>query len=216
MEVMIILRCFLIGVLASASLGPIFILTFNRGSVYGFWYGFATALGACVADGFYFLLGLIGVLAILQESTQFMFLLDTLGGCLLFYLGIYSLRKALKGENHISYEQKLGAWITIIKSFLLTALNPLALFFFMLISAQILPKSAFSLPLRQVFIASFFVSLGSLTVLTSVSFFSSLIGSSLSKKSLSRISFVSGLIFICVGLYLLDHLIINLIKIYSK
>ncbi len=215
MEFTIFLRCFLIGVLASASLGPIFILTFNRGAVYGFWYGFATGLGACIADGFYFLLGLMGVLAILKENINFMFLLDTLGGFLLIYLGIYSLRKALKNENHISYEQKLGAWITIIKSFLLTALNPMALFFFMLISAQILPKSAFSLPLNQIFIASALVSLGSLTVLTTVSFFASLIGGSLSKRKLSIISFISGLIFICVGLYLLDHLIVNLIKIYA-
>lgn len=216
MEISILLRCFLIGVLASASLGPIFILTFNRGSVYGFWYGFATGLGACVADGLYFLLGLVGVLAILKESNSFIFVLDTLGGFMLLYLGIYSLRKAFKGPEHVSYEQRLGIWITAIKSFLLTVLNPLALFFFMLVGIQILPKKAFLLPLNQVFLASSFVSLGSLTVLTLVSLFASLIGNSLSKRSLKIISIISGLIFIGVGLFLLDHLIINIIKVYAK
>ncbi len=216
MEVNLFFRCFLIGALASASLGPIFILTFNRGSVYGFWHGFATALGACVADGFYFLLGLIGMLAILKESNSFIFILDTLGGLLLIYLGVYSLRKAFRGDEHVGNEHRLGIWITAVKSFLLTLLNPLALFFFMLIGVQILPDKAFSLPMHQVFIASAIVSLGSLSVLTLVSFVASQIGSSLSKRSLRIISFVSGLIFIGVGLFLLDHLIINFVKIYGS
>lgn len=216
MDFNILIRCFLIGVLASGSLGPIFILTFNRGSVYGFLRGFATALGACVADGLYFFLSLIGILAILKESMSFMFVLDTLGGFLLIFMGIYSLRKAKHGEKFVSYEQKLGVWITAVKSFFITILNPLALFFFMLIGVQILPENAFSLSLHQVLIASLFVVLGSLSILTTVSFIASHIGNALSKKSLKRISFVSGLIFIGVGLFLLDHLFVNVLKLYGN
>lgn len=216
MDFNIFIRCFLIGILASGSLGPIFILTFNRGSVYGFLRGFSTALGACLADGLYFFLSLIGILAILKESTSFMFILDTFGGFLLILMGIFSLRKAKYGEKLVSYEQKLGIWITAVKSFFITLLNPLALFFFMLIGVQVLPKDAFSLSLYEVFIASFFVMLGSLTILTIVSFIASRIGNALSKKSLRRISFISGLIFIGVGFFLLDHLFVNVLKLYRN
>lgn len=216
MEFNLYFRCFLIGVLASSSLGPIFILTFNRGSLYGFSRGFATAVGACFADGIYFFLGLIGVLAVLKESTGFMFVLDTLGGILLIALGLYSLRKAQMGDKFISYEHKLGIWLTVVKSFLLTALNPMAILFFMFIGVQILPKSAFYLPLQKVLLSSFFVVMGSLSVLTIVSFVASRIGHSLSAKSQKRISLVTGIIFIAAGIYFLDHLILNIIKLYGN
>ncbi len=210
------LRCFLIGILASGTLGPIFILTFNRGSLYGFLRGFATGLGACVADGIYFFLGLIGVLAVLKESHHFIFILDTLGGILLISLGLYSLRKAQMGKKFVGYEHKLGIWITVIKSFFLTIFNPLALFFFMVIGVQILPKHAVFLSLHQVTIASLFVVAGSLSILTAVAFVASRIGHSLSPKSLRTISFITGIVFIGVGIYFLDHLIVTVIEMYGN
>ena len=57
MDYSILVGCFFVGVLASSSVGPIFVLTFNRGAIYGFLRGFATALGASIADGLYFFLG---------------------------------------------------------------------------------------------------------------------------------------------------------------
>ena len=91
MDLIILTRCFFVGVLASSSLGPMFVLTFNRGALYGFSRGFATGVGASLADGFYFFLGLMGVLTVLEESRHFMFWLDTVGGILLIILGFYSL-----------------------------------------------------------------------------------------------------------------------------
>lgn len=215
MEFNLYFRCFFIGILSSSSLGPIFILTFNRGSLYGFFRGFITAIGACIADAIYFFLGLMGILAILKESNYFMFILDTLGGILVILLGLYSLRKAMLGRKLVTYEHKFGAWVILVKSFLLTILNPMALLFFIFITVQVLPEKAFYLPLHQVIISSLFVMLGSLSVLTFVSFMASRIGYSLTLKSQRIISFVSGIVFIGVGIYFLDQLIINLIKVYS-
>ena len=206
MEFSVWIRCFFIGVLASSSLGPIFVLTFNRGAIYGFLRGFATALGACIADGIYFSLGLVGVLAVLKESNRFMFILDTVGGALLIFLGIYSLKKARDGFVAIRMEGRTGIFLTMAKSFLLTILNPLVFLFFMIIGVQILPEGVESLTMRQVFGGSVMVSLGSLTILTLVSLISSFIGSCISKKRLRIISFISGLVFIGAGVYLLDHL----------
>lgn len=216
MEFNIYIICFLIGLLSSSSLGPIFILTFNRGSLYGFSRGFATAFGACIADGIYFFLGLLGLLAVLKESAHFMFILDVLGGILLMFLGIYSLRKAKLGKNFISYEHKLGVWITAVKSFVLTIFNPLVILFFMIVGVQILPESAFRMSIHDIFISSLFLMVGSLSILTIVAFVASRIGRALGHKSQRTISLITGIIFIGISIYFLKDLYINIMKIMGK
>ncbi len=204
---MIVFRCFLIGILASSSFGPIFILTFNRGAIYGLLKGIATAIGACLADGLYFFLGLVGVLAVLQESKQFMFFVDTIGGVLLILLGIHSLQKARKGVNYICLESKSGVCLTALKSFVLTILNPLVLFFFMVIGVQILPPGVSHLNIQQIFLCSVMVAVGSFSVLAVVALIASLVGGCISEKKLKILSLLTGLIFIGVGIYFLGHLL---------
>ncbi|MBD3231277.1 hypothetical protein GF322_01310 [Candidatus Dependentiae bacterium] len=206
MEYSIYLRCFLIGILASSSLGPIFILTFNRGALYGFGKAFATAFGSCISDTIYFFLGLMGILTILQESKSFMFWLDTAGGFLLILFGIYTLRKGKYRIDILPIEGRLGTFLIILKSFIITALNPFVLLFFMFIGVQVLPTGVISLSLRQVIFCSLMVFTGSLSVLSLVSLISSFIGNCISPKWLKFISIVTGIIFIVVGLYFLDHL----------
>jgi threonine/homoserine/homoserine lactone efflux protein len=203
MDYVILLRCFLIGVLSSSSFGPIFILTFNRGAVYGFLRGFATALGACVVDGFYFFLGLIGVLAVIKESRNFLILFDVIGGFMLIFFGIYALHKITKSLPNVSIGGKLGIGSTIIKSFMLTIFNPLVLLFFMLLGAQVLPKGIQALTLRQTFAASVMVMLGSLSILSFVSLVASLLGKCMSDFQLKVIYFVTGVAFIGIGTYLI-------------
>ncbi len=215
MDYVILIRCFLIGILASSSLGPIFVLTFNRGAVYGFFRGVATAVGACIADGFYFFLGLLGILAILKESRHFMFLLDIIGGFLLIVLGLYSLNKARKKIMSVVIGDSRGIFLTISKSFLLTILNPLVFLFFMVIGVQILPAGVEYLSLKQVFAASVMVMLGSLFVLSVVALISSFLGKCMKEKQLKMIYFLTGLVFIGVGIYFLDHLVISVIKTYK-
>ena len=212
MEYVVYIRCFLVGILASSSLGPIFILTFNRGAIYGFLFGLATGLGAAIADGLYFFLGLMGVLSLLQGSHKFMFWLDTLGGVLLILFGIYYLKKAWNGVEYFVLEGKLGFSLTFAKSFLLTVLNPIVLLFFMLIGVQILPAGVMSLPLRQVVFASLMVAAGSLTILSVVALVASIVGGRISEKKLRLISFVTGVVFICVGLFFLDHIFLGILK----
>ncbi len=212
MEYHIYLRCFFVGILASSSLGPIFILTFNRGALYGFWKGFATALGSCIADSIYFFLGLMGILAIFQESKHFMFWLDTIGGALLISLGIYTLYKTKAKIETLLIEGRLGILFIIVKSFLLTVLNPLVLLFFMVIGVQVLPEGLVTLSLRQTVMSSLMVFAGSLSVLSIVALGASFMGRCINQKWLRIMSFVTGFIFIAVGLYFLDHLFILLMK----
>ena len=50
MDVSTFFKCYAIGIMAASGIGPIFVLTFNRGAIHGFLRGFATAMGAAVAD----------------------------------------------------------------------------------------------------------------------------------------------------------------------
>ena len=93
MDYWFFVNSFFIGVLAASGCGPIFVLTFNRSAVCGFFKGFVTAVGASLGDGLYFLLGLIGVLAFVGELKSFMIFLDIIGGIILIVLGINSLKK---------------------------------------------------------------------------------------------------------------------------
>ena len=72
---------FVVGVLAASGIGPIFILTFNKGALHGFSRGFAVACGAAVVDGIFFFLALVGVLAAIKDSSRFLFMLDFVGEC---------------------------------------------------------------------------------------------------------------------------------------
>ena len=213
MEYLIYLRCFFIGILASASLGPIFILTFNRGALDGFFRGFATALGSCIADGVYFFLALIGVLSLLESSQRFMFWLDTIGGVILIIFGIYSIKKSFSGVQPFILEGRLGIALIISKSFVLTILNPLVLIFFMFVGVQILPRGVTSLPLQQVAIGSLMVTFGSLVVLSIIALIASFVGKAISQKKLRAVSFATGVVFILVGIFFLDHIFLQLFQV---
>ena len=66
MDYRFLIQSFFIGVLAASGCGPIFVLTFNRSAVCGFWKGLATALGASIGDSSYFMLGLLGALTVIK------------------------------------------------------------------------------------------------------------------------------------------------------
>ena len=51
MNLILYRNCFLVGLMSAAAIGPIFVLVFNRGALYGFRKGFITALGAAIGDG---------------------------------------------------------------------------------------------------------------------------------------------------------------------
>ena len=54
MFIKFLMFCYVVGIISTIGIGPIFVLTFNRAAIYGFWKGFATAIGSSVADGILF------------------------------------------------------------------------------------------------------------------------------------------------------------------
>lgn len=211
MEVPFLLRCFLIGLLAATGCGPIFVLTFNRSAVCGFRKGFATALGASLGDSFYFLLGLLGALAVISELQYFMIFLDVIGGLLLLALGINSLKK-MKEIICVTVECSYGLLFSTSKAFTLTILNPLVILFFMAVTLQMLPDDISQFSLAYILLSSFFVQLGSLVVLSCVSLIASCLGSCITTKRLRIISGITGVAFIAFGLYLLGDFVSKTVK----
>lgn len=201
MDVQFLFSSFIIGILAASGCGPIFILTFNRSAVCGFWKGFMTAVGASIGDAAYFLLGLFGALAVISEFEYFIFFLDLIGGILLIGLGIHSFRK-MKQVVCATVECSNSVFFSVSKGFMLTVLNPLVVLFFMAITLQALPDNVSEFSRALVVVSSFFVFLGSLVVLSGVSLVASCLGSCITTKKLRLMSGGSGIVFILFGLYL--------------
>ncbi|MFH1831797.1 MAG: LysE family transporter [bacterium] len=211
MDFWFLIKCFLIGISASSTVGPIFILTFTRGALYGFGRGFASALGAALADGVFFSLGLLGALTLLENSKHFSLIINMLGGLILVLLGAISLRRYLKGTQ-LSYVSNTSSFATTAKTFVLTIFNPLVALFFMFISIQILPEGAPSPPIQDIIIGSLAVSGGSLLVLGSIAWLASHVGSAISTKRLAFLSLVTSILFMSVGSYLLGNSFITIFK----
>lgn len=193
------IKCFLIGVSASSAMGPIFVLTFNNGATKGFFKGFLTALGAAVGDAILIFLGLMGALSIFETSQHYRITIDIAGGFLLVIIGL-SMIFTKKEITVLPSAASQSAILAFIKPFLSTLLNPLTLFFFMFISTQLLEgRPAFSY--ASLFNAATATGLGSLSVLSSVSFFASRVGKMVNHHYLKMISVVTGLIMLAIGGY---------------
>jgi len=212
MKTLFLLKCFALGVSAASGVGPIFVLTFNRGALKGLGRGLATALGSALGDALLFLLGLLGLLSILGGSKNMVLALDLIGGIALVIMGTKMLR------NTPTYiHQRLGGnepyFGTIIKSFLLTVINPLAIIFFLIVSVQLLPAGQMRLPFNQIIAASLTVGLGSLSALGFIAFIASRVGKSLSITYLLKISHITGIIFIGIGLYFFSNVIMTALSL---
>jgi threonine/homoserine/homoserine lactone efflux protein len=211
MDVQFYGKCFLVGLSAASAVGPIFVLTFNRGAWYGFSRGFATALGAACGDGFLFFLGLLGVLQLLGEYRGTILAMDLVGGFFLIMLGVRSFKGRQKYVND-PHVETLPPISTSLKSFFLTVANPLTVLFFMVIGVRILPDDGIVLPFRQVVFGSMFVASGSLTVLSTVAFTASRLGLAISERRLRTISHVTGVMFLGIGVYFFGDFVVRILK----
>ena len=214
MDFYFFLKCFFVGVLASSGCGPLFVLTFNRSAICGFFKGFATALGASIGDGLYFLLGLLGALTIVSELRGVMVLLDFLGGFILIILGISAI-KQMRQFVCVAVECSDSFIYSLGKAVSLTLINPLIIMFFMAISAQILPVDYKLMTIYEILFSGSLVMFGSLFILGSVSLFASYVGSCITTKKMRFIHLITGILFIIFGLYLFYDFILRMYKLFS-
>lgn len=164
-----ILRSFFTGFFAACLVGPVFILVLYRSLTGGLKSGIVSALGTALADGIYFFIaafGSIGGLSWIQNLKAF----ETVGGPLMITFGLWTLLR--RNTPHSEAATVFGPALIwqALSTMLLTFSNPLTLIFFGSIANYVFPELQY-LSFSQVFLASIFLSLGSLTLLLSTMFF---------------------------------------------
>ena len=144
-----IVKGLLIGIFASAPMGPVGVLCIQRTLNKGRWYGFVTGIGAAVSDIIYALFTGLGMSFVMNfiSNAQNKFLLQISGSVLLLIFGIYCYRSNPTKNIHKSKKQQKGTLIhNAITAFLVTFSNPLIIFLFIFLFAQF----AFVVPNRPV------------------------------------------------------------------
>lgn len=214
MNLWFLASCFLVGVSASSTMGPVFILTFNNSALRGFMRGLATAIGSAAADGVLMFLGFMGILKFLENSHKYQLLIDLTGGFFLVLFGLFLLTQ--QKENSRQYPRTSDSLVLSgIKAFSLTAFNPLTMLFFIFASTQVLQTGAGShtITTKTLIGGSLFASAGSFCMLGAVAYAGSLLGKAIKPKALRTISVVTGFVIIGVGIYFFaDALHILLVK----
>ena len=130
-------RGMVVGIVASAPMGPVGVLTVQRTFNKGRWYGFATGLGAAASDLIYAVmtgLGMSFVMDFIERPTT-VFYLKILGSILLFGFGAYTYYTK-PVEPHTSSGNRGTLWHNAFTGFAITASNPLIVFLFLALFAR--------------------------------------------------------------------------------
>lgn len=143
-----IVKGLIIGVLASAPMGPVGILCVQRTLNKGRWYGFVTGIGATASDLIYALLTGVGMSFVMDivNNSAYRFYLQILGSLMLLAFGIFSYRSNPTKNMHHSGNVKGTLIHNGVTAFLVTLSNPLIILLFMACFAQfafIIPNQPF-------------------------------------------------------------------------
>ena len=129
----------LIGLVASAPMGPVGVLCIQRTLNKGRWYGFLTGIGACVSDIIYALITGFGMSFVMDfvGNEHNRFVLQLSGSVVLLLFGIYCYRSNPTKNMHQSSKNQKGTLAhNGITAFLVTLSNQLIIFLFIFLFAQ--------------------------------------------------------------------------------
>lgn len=133
-----ILKGLIVGVVASAPMGPVGVLIIQRTLNKGRWFGFVTGVGAALSDVMYAVILAFFMSMIMPVVHDYMLPLQVLGGVLLFIFGLYTYRS--KPNTNLPHKKK-GTKGTLLQNaitgFLLTVGNPLILALFLALFARL-------------------------------------------------------------------------------
>jgi len=146
----LVFKGMLIGMIASAPMGPVGILCIQRTLNKGRWYGMVTGIGAAVSDILYAGITGFGMAFVMDfiNNDQNKFYLQIIGSVLLLAFGIYTWRTDPTKNMHQSGLQRGSMWYNMWTAFLVTFSNPLIVFLFMGLFAQfafVIPEHPFEM-----------------------------------------------------------------------
>lgn len=133
-----IFKGMLIGVIASAPMGPVGVLCVQRTLNKGRWYGFVTGCGAALSDIIYAGITGLGMSLVVDfvDDKQHRFYLQIIGSLMLLAFGCYTYRTDPTKNMHRSGHQKGTLMHNGLTAFLVTLSNPLIIFLFLALYAQ--------------------------------------------------------------------------------
>ena len=145
-----IFKGLIIGVLASAPMGPVGILCVQRTLNKGRWFGMATGVGAATSDIIYAAIAGFGMSFVMDliSTDQNRFYLQIAGSVMLLCFGLYTYYSDPTKKMHQSGQQKGTLWYNTWTAFLVTFSNPLIIFLFLAMYAQfafVLPNHPFEM-----------------------------------------------------------------------
>lgn len=131
----------IIGILASAPMGPVGILTIQRTLNKGRWEGFATGVGAAISDIIYAVItGYFMFLVVdIIEDPIIALWIKAISSLLFFIFGVYTFRSKPKQtvadeESPVETKHELTGFV--ISGFVFTVANPLIIFLFVALFGQ--------------------------------------------------------------------------------
>ena len=128
----------LIGLIASAPMGPVGVLCVQRTLNKGRWYGFITGIGAALSDIIYAAItgyGMSYVMDVLSNQQTKMYL-QIAGSIMLLAFGVYTYKSDPTKKIHKSGNGKGTLLHNGVTAFLVTFSNPLIIFLFLACYAQ--------------------------------------------------------------------------------
>ncbi len=135
----LIIKGIIIGVAASAPMGPVGILCVQRTQKKGRWYGFATGVGAAASDLIYALISGFGMSFVVDfiSNPVYKFYLQLAGGVMLLVFGLISFFSNPLKNAHPGGQKEKGTLIhNGVTAFLITLSNPLIILLFIALFAQ--------------------------------------------------------------------------------
>ena len=140
----------LIGIIASAPMGPVGVLCVQRTLNKGRWYGFITGIGAVLSDIIYAAItgyGMSYVMDVLSNQQTKMYL-QIVGSVMLLAFGLYTYKSDPTKKIHNSGNGKGTLFHNGMTAFLVTFSNPLIIFLFLACYAQfafVMPNHPFEM-----------------------------------------------------------------------
>ena len=134
----LIIKGLLIGIVASAQMGPVGILCIQRTLNKGRWFGFVTGIGAAFSDIIYAMitgLGMSFVVDFIEDKTN-MFYLQLIGSVMMFIFGIYTYRSNPTKSIRPTSPKKGTLVHNMVTGFFVTFSNPLIIFLFVALFAR--------------------------------------------------------------------------------
>ena len=211
----LIFKGILIGIIASAPMGPVGVLCIQRTLNKGRWYGFVTGVGATVSDIIYALftgLGMSFVMNLISDPTN-LFWLKIIGSVVLLAFGVYCYRSNPTRKIHASSKNKGTLWHNGITAFLITFSNPLIIFLFIAVFAQL----TFVIPHRPIEMTLSYLSIvgGALLWWFGLTWLVDKIRGQFDNNGILIINKVIGCVVILVSLIILVGTVFNLYSLTS-